>query len=115
LALCQIAHAKRYNDGYSDVQKPGTKEKIPFEVGAVDYGQHKIWWPSAAMTAKFSKQSPRRDLFVNSVAVEAVCPGQVYERYCSSAGERESAFLLLDGNAGIVSDLIPEASEGIEE
>ena len=48
-------------------------------------------------------------------SLQAVAAGQIQKRHLLAVAAMEDAFLLFNGHTGIISHLLPHASEGIEK
>ena len=86
--------------------------EVPIEVGGVedddgDIGDGFAW--------DESEEDIPSDCFVGGARLEAVAAGEVEQAHEFPVGSIEGPLLFFYGDAGVVSDLLAESGEGIEE
>ncbi|MGY3120475.1 hypothetical protein ACVWXQ_004412 [Bradyrhizobium sp. S3.14.4] len=82
------------------------------QIGRVGHAQHEVGHGFAGRLAEHEVTS---DLLVRAAAAQRVGAGQVDHRDLASQGRDEEAFLALDGDAGIVRDLLSAAGQRVEQ
>ena len=82
------------------------------QIGGIGHADDEI---RRALARAPTEQHIGRDLLVGSQRIEAVGARQIENAHAPPRGRQQRAFLALDGDAGVVGDLLPAAGEHVEQ
>jgi hypothetical protein len=111
--LGEIAHVERHDQRLLQALQIEHEPQVQTQIGRIDHAHQKIGRGLARMAAE---DDVARDGLIEARSLEAVGAGQIeYAIDAAARGTYEAAFLSLDGDAGIVRDLLATAREAVEE
>ena len=108
----KVDHVERDDGRQAKLDQLQTEAQMVVEVRRVDHDHQCI---GLALALLLAEQHVPRDGFVGAGGFETVGAGQVDHLDGTSVGERQPARMALDGDAGIVADLLARAGERVEQ
>ena len=108
----EVHHVQHEDDRTAEVEDLVDQVEVPLEVGRVDDAEDAVGLRGVAAPAE---QHVARDGLVGRARGERIRAGQVDDRDGLAVLGVGRADLFLDGDPGIISDLLLQAGEGVEE
>jgi hypothetical protein len=112
LAARDVRHVERDHHGQPKLFKLNTKRRFWRRLVASVTQTTKSGWVSPARRPRSTSCG---DLFIGGQRIEAVGAGQIQNAHAQARRREQRAFLALDGDAGVIGDLLPAAGENVEK
>jgi hypothetical protein len=110
--LHQVAHVEQHQRGQADGKHRRGEHELAGEVQGIENQQNGV---GLGRAGHFAAQHVDGDARVFRVGSERVDAGQIDEGEVVAADAGHEAHALLDGDAGVVGDLLAQAGEAVEE
>ena len=107
-----IGHVQQHHGGQADGENRSGQHQLPVHVGRVQHQQHAV---GLGHTGHLAGQHLHGNAGVLGIGGQRVDSGQVDEREVVAADRLHAAGVVLDGDAGIVGDLLPHAGQAVEK
>ena len=111
LAPRDVAHVERHHHGQSQPLQAQCQSKVLAQIGGVGDADHEI---RLALSGAAAEQHVGGDLFVRRQWIEAVGARQIQDSDAPSRGREQRALFALDGDSGVVGNLLTAAGENVE-
>ena len=112
VALGEVDHVERDDGRQAELDQLQREAEVVVEVGRVEDDHQRVGLALALLPAE---QDVAGDRFVGARRIEAVGAGQVDHLDRAAVGQHQPARMPLDGDAGIIADLLARAGQRIEQ
>ncbi len=106
-----VDHVEGHDHGHSQLEDLGRQVQVAIEVGGIDDGDNDV---GPAFLLLLAQDHIDGNHFVGAARRQAVGAGQI-EQVEGLAGTGHLPFLGLDGDAGVVADVLVQAGQGVEK
>ncbi len=110
--LRRIHHVDRQHHRPAELAHFQREAQVQAQVGGIDHADQHVGRRLAGIEAAAQVAGDR---FVQAGGMQAVGARQVQQRVAAARRRVEAAFLALDGDAGVVGDLLPAAGQQVEQ